>query len=70
MRAADWQPDGTYTIRSDARRFENWETYYAGKVGLGVAVDYALEHRDRRDPRADRRARRCGSAAACGRSTA
>jgi selenocysteine lyase/cysteine desulfurase len=43
MRAADWQPDGTYTIRPDARRFENWETYYAGKVGLGVAVDYALE---------------------------
>ena len=43
MRAADWQPDGTYRIRSDARRFENWETYYAGKVGLGVAVDYALE---------------------------
>jgi selenocysteine lyase/cysteine desulfurase len=43
MRAADWQPDGSYTIRNDARRFENWETYYAGKVGLGVAVDYALE---------------------------
>jgi selenocysteine lyase/cysteine desulfurase len=43
MRAAEWQPDGTYTIRSDARRFENWETYYAGKIGLGVAVDYALE---------------------------
>jgi selenocysteine lyase/cysteine desulfurase len=43
MRAADWQPDGSYVIRNDARRFENWETYYAGKVGLGVAVDYALE---------------------------
>jgi selenocysteine lyase/cysteine desulfurase len=43
MRAADWQPDGTYTIRKDARRFENWETYYAGKVGLGVAIDYALD---------------------------
>jgi cysteine desulfurase / selenocysteine lyase len=43
MRAADWQPDGSYRIREDARRFENWETYYAGKVGLGVAVDYALE---------------------------
>ena len=43
MHAAEWQPDGSYRIRADARRFENWETYYAGKVGLGVAVDYALE---------------------------
>jgi cysteine desulfurase/selenocysteine lyase len=43
MHAADWQPDGSYRTRGDARRFENWETYYAGKVGLGVAVDYALE---------------------------
>jgi selenocysteine lyase/cysteine desulfurase len=42
MHAAEWLPDGDYRIRSDARRFENWETYYAGKVGLGVAVDYAL----------------------------
>jgi len=42
MRAAEWQADGSYVIRGDARRFENWETYYAGKVGLGVAVDYAL----------------------------
>jgi cysteine desulfurase / selenocysteine lyase len=43
MHAAEWQHDGSYRIRTDARRFENWETYYAGKVGLGVAVDYALE---------------------------
>jgi selenocysteine lyase/cysteine desulfurase len=43
MHAAQWQPDGSYRIRDDARRFENWETYYAGKVGLGVAVDYALD---------------------------
>src|SRR3982751_2549713 len=42
MHAAEWQRDGSYRIRGDARRFENWETYYAGKVGLGVAVDYAL----------------------------
>ena len=42
MHAAEWQPDGSYTIRADARRFENWETYVAGKVGLGVAADYAL----------------------------
>jgi selenocysteine lyase/cysteine desulfurase len=43
MHAADWLPDGSYRIRDDARRFENWETYYAGKIGLGVAVEYALE---------------------------
>jgi cysteine desulfurase/selenocysteine lyase len=43
MHAAEWQRDGGYRIRDDARRFENWETYYAGKIGLGVAVDYALE---------------------------
>jgi selenocysteine lyase/cysteine desulfurase len=43
LHAAELQPDGSYRIRDDARRFENWETYYAGKVGLGVAADYALE---------------------------
>jgi cysteine desulfurase/selenocysteine lyase len=43
MHAASWQPDGGYAIRDDARRFENWETYVAGKIALGVAADYALE---------------------------
>ncbi len=42
MHAAEWQTDGSYRIRADARRFENWETNFAGKVGLGVAADYAL----------------------------
>jgi selenocysteine lyase/cysteine desulfurase len=42
LHAAEWLPDGGYRIRSDARRFENWEAYYAGKIGLGVAADYAL----------------------------
>ena len=31
-----------FAIRADARRFENWETSYATKLGLGAAVDYAL----------------------------
>ncbi|MBR8833693.1 MAG: aminotransferase class V-fold PLP-dependent enzyme [Stigonema ocellatum SAG 48.90 = DSM 106950] len=40
--AAQWVTKDQFKIRTDARRFENWETNYAGKVGLGVAVDYAL----------------------------
>ena len=43
LHAAEWTGDETYEIRGDARRFENWETYYAGKLGLGAAADYALE---------------------------
>jgi selenocysteine lyase/cysteine desulfurase len=31
-----------YEIRPDARRFENWEQYFAGKAALGAAIDYAL----------------------------
>lgn len=42
LHSADWTQADDYEWRPDARRFENWETYYAGKAGLGVAVDYAL----------------------------
>jgi cysteine desulfurase / selenocysteine lyase len=42
LHAATWVTKDRYEIRNDARRFENWETNYAGKIGLGVAVDYAL----------------------------
>ncbi|WP_433516735.1 aminotransferase class V-fold PLP-dependent enzyme [Nonomuraea sp. CA-143628] len=42
LHAATWTDAQTYEIRPDARRFENWETNQAGKIGLGVAVDYAL----------------------------
>ena len=43
LHAAEWTGERTYEIRPDARRFENWETYYAGKLGLGAAIDYALD---------------------------
>jgi cysteine desulfurase / selenocysteine lyase len=42
LHAATWTAPGDYEIRPDARRFESWETNYAGKIGLGVAIDYAL----------------------------
>ena len=40
--AADWSSDADYTMRSDARRFETPECSFAAKIGLGVAVDYAM----------------------------
>ncbi len=43
LHAAQWVDFENYVIRPDARRFENWESYVAGKAGLAVAVEYALE---------------------------
>ena len=43
LHAADWIAANQYQIRSDARRFETWETNYAGKIGLGMAMDYAYQ---------------------------
>ena len=42
LHAATWIAAQSYAWRPDARRFENWETNYATKIALGVAVDYAL----------------------------
>lgn len=42
LHSATWTAMDTYRVRSDARRFEAFESYVAGRIGLGVAVDYAL----------------------------
>jgi cysteine desulfurase/selenocysteine lyase len=42
LHAARWTSPDRYEVRDDARRFESWETNYAAKIGLGVAVEYAL----------------------------
>jgi cysteine desulfurase / selenocysteine lyase len=41
--AADWSDPQGYTVRRDARRYESFECAVAARVGLGVAVRYALE---------------------------
>jgi len=42
LHAATLTSATSYRIRPDAKRFETWEGNVAGKIGLGVAVDYAL----------------------------
>ena len=41
--AAPWVARNRYQLRDDARRYETWENNYATRLGLGVAIDYALE---------------------------
>ncbi len=43
LRAATWTTRDSFEMRPDARRFENWENFVAGKIGMGVAVDYAMQ---------------------------
>lgn len=43
LHAARWVKKDRYEIRKDARRFENWETNCATKIGLAAAIRYALD---------------------------
>ena len=42
LHAATWTAPKEYRLRDDARRFETYELFVAGKLGLGAAPDYAL----------------------------
>lgn len=41
--AARWTASGEYQVVPDAKRFENWERYFAGVLGLAAAADQAVE---------------------------
>ncbi|MGD9891267.1 MAG: aminotransferase class V-fold PLP-dependent enzyme [Dehalococcoidia bacterium] len=42
VHSATWTGPDSYEIVPTARRFEIWEQYFAGNLGLGAATDYAL----------------------------
>lgn len=42
LHSAEWTGPQHYQIRSDARKFENWEGNRANQMGLKTAVDYAM----------------------------
>jgi len=43
LHSADWTSANEYEMQLDGRRFEKWESSIVSRLGLGVAVDYALE---------------------------
>lgn len=43
LHSAQWVSRDRYELRPDARRFETWESNVAARLGLGAAIDYALE---------------------------
>lgn len=42
LHSATWTRPDTYRLRDDARRFETYETFVAGRLGLAAAARYAL----------------------------
>lgn len=43
LHSAEWTGAHAYEVRPDARRFETWECSHAARLGLGAAVDLALD---------------------------
>ena len=43
MHSATWLTRDRYEMQPGARRFEMFEANYAARIGLGVAIDYALQ---------------------------
>lgn len=43
MNAATWLAKDRYEMQPGAQRFETFEANYAARIGLGVAIDYALQ---------------------------
>jgi len=41
LHSAQWRGEDSFVFRDDARQYENWECFVAGKIGLGYAADYA-----------------------------
>ena len=42
LHAATWVSQGKFEVRTDAKKFETWESAAATRLGFGVAVEYAL----------------------------
>jgi cysteine desulfurase / selenocysteine lyase len=43
LHSATWTGPNTYTLDPTAKRFENWESFTAGRIGLMQAVRYARQ---------------------------
>jgi selenocysteine lyase/cysteine desulfurase len=43
LRSAEWTGPDSYRLWPDARRFETWERFVAGQLGLAAAASYAME---------------------------